>query len=56
MSTELARIPDRVLPAPGRGDLADPVALRRMIGPSIVLAFFSCFSVLRLQGQLSRVG
>jgi hypothetical protein len=41
MSTELARIPDRVLPAPGRGDLPEPVALRRMIGPSIILAGLS---------------
>jgi hypothetical protein len=41
MSTELARIPDRVLPAPGHGDLPEPVALRRMIGPSIILAGLS---------------
>jgi hypothetical protein len=41
MSTELARIPDRVLPAPGRGALPELVALRRMIGPSIILAGLS---------------
>jgi hypothetical protein len=41
MSTELARIPDRVLPAPSRGSLPEPVALRRMIGPSIILAGLS---------------
>lgn len=41
MSDELARIPDRVLPAPGRGDLPEPVPLRKMIGPSVILAGLS---------------
>jgi hypothetical protein len=41
MSQELIQIPDHVLPAPGRGDLPAPVPLRRMIGPSIILAGLS---------------
>jgi hypothetical protein len=41
MATELARIPDRVLPAPGTGDLPEPIALRKMVGPSIILAGLS---------------
>jgi hypothetical protein len=35
------RIPDRVLPAPERGDLPEPVPLRRMVGPSIILVGLS---------------
>jgi hypothetical protein len=38
---KLTRIPDRVLPAPGRADLPAPVSLRRMVGPSIILAGLS---------------
>jgi len=34
-------ISDRVLPAPRRGDLPEPVRLRRMIGPSIILVGLS---------------
>jgi hypothetical protein len=41
MSNELACIPDHVLPAPGRADLPEPVPLRRMIGPSVILAGLS---------------
>ena len=35
------RIPDRVLPAPSRGDLPAPWPLRRMLGPSVILAGLS---------------
>ena len=35
------RIPDRVLPAPRRGDLPEPVPLRKMVGPSIILVGLS---------------
>ena len=35
---QLARLPDRVLPPPGRRPLPEPLALRRMIGPSVILA------------------
>ncbi|MGH0032419.1 MAG: Nramp family divalent metal transporter [Myxococcota bacterium] len=35
------RIPDRVLPAPASGDLPEPVALRRMLGPSVILVGLS---------------
>ena len=35
------RIPDHVLPAPGVGDLPEPVPLRRMVGPSIILVGLS---------------
>ncbi len=38
---QLARLPDRVLPAPGRCPLPEPVPLRRMIGPSVILAGLS---------------
>ncbi len=38
---QLARLPDRVLPPPGRRPLPEPVALRRMIGPSVILAGLS---------------
>jgi hypothetical protein len=37
----MIRVPDRVLPAPGRGDLPEPATLRRMIGPSVILAGLS---------------
>jgi hypothetical protein len=37
----MIRVPDRVLPAPGRGDLPEPAPLRRMIGPSVILAGLS---------------
>jgi hypothetical protein len=40
-SSRLTRIPDHVLPAPGRRELPAPVALRRMIGPSVILAGLS---------------
>jgi hypothetical protein len=35
------RIPDRVLPAPEVGDLPEPLSLRRMIGPSVILVGLS---------------
>jgi hypothetical protein len=35
------RIPDRVLPAPRLGELPEPVPLRRMLGPSIILVGLS---------------
>ncbi|MBW2267837.1 MAG: Nramp family divalent metal transporter [Deltaproteobacteria bacterium] len=35
------RIPDRVLPRPGIGELPEPVALRRMLGPSVILVGLS---------------
>ena len=35
------RIPDRVLPAPRSGDLPEPVPLRRMLGPSVILVGLS---------------
>ena len=35
------RIPDRVLPAPGTGELPEPVPLRRMLGPSVILVGLS---------------
>jgi hypothetical protein len=35
------RVPDRVLPAPGRRELPEPIPLRRMIGPSVILAGLS---------------
>ena len=35
------RAPEGVLPAPGRRDLPDPVPLRRMIGPSVILVGLS---------------
>jgi hypothetical protein len=38
---QLARLPDRVLPPPGRRPLPEPIALRRMIGPSVILAGLS---------------
>jgi hypothetical protein len=38
---QVMRVPDRILPAPGRGDLPEPVRLRRMIGPSVILAGLS---------------
>ncbi len=38
---QLACLPDRVLPPPGRRPLPEPVALRRMIGPSVILAGLS---------------
>lgn len=38
---QLARLPDRVLPPPGRRPLPEPVALRHMIGPSVILAGLS---------------
>jgi len=41
MSRALVRTPDHVLPAPGRADLPQPVSLRRMIGPSVILAGLS---------------
>jgi hypothetical protein len=41
MSIDLVRLPDHVLPAPGRGDLPEPAPLRRMIGPSVILAGLS---------------
>jgi hypothetical protein len=41
MPTDLVRLPDHVLPAPGRGDLPVPDPLRRMIGPSVILAGLS---------------
>jgi hypothetical protein len=37
----LIRVPDRVLPAPGSGDLPAPVPLRAMIGPSVILVGLS---------------
>jgi hypothetical protein len=37
----LVRLPDRVLPPPGRRDLPEPSSLRRMIGPSVILAGLS---------------
>jgi hypothetical protein len=37
----LARLPDHVLPAPGLRELPRPVPLRRMIGPSVILAGLS---------------
>ena len=41
MRSDLVHISDRVLPAPGRRELPPPIALRRMIGPSIILAGLS---------------
>ncbi len=38
---QVMSISDRVLPAPGRGDLPEPSPLRRMIGPSVILAGLS---------------
>jgi hypothetical protein len=35
------RIPDRVLSRPGVGELPEPVALRRMLGPSVILVGLS---------------
>jgi hypothetical protein len=35
------RVPDRVLPAPERGDLPEPLGLRAMIGPSVILVGLS---------------
>ena len=35
------RIPDRVLPRPPVGELPDPVPLRRMLGPSVILVGLS---------------
>ncbi len=37
----IVRVPDRVLPAPERGALPEPLPLRRMIGPSVILAGLS---------------
>jgi hypothetical protein len=34
-------IPDRVLPAPATGDLPEPLPLRRMLGPSVILVGLS---------------
>jgi len=41
MQSGWVRIRDRVLPAPGRRDLPAPGPLRRMIGPSVILAGLS---------------
>jgi hypothetical protein len=41
VNTEVVRVPVGVLPAPGRGDLPEPSPLRRMIGPSVILAGLS---------------
>ncbi|MEA2624908.1 MAG: hypothetical protein QOD06_953 [Candidatus Binatota bacterium] len=38
---EAIRVPDQVLPAPGRRELPEPVPLRRMLGPSVILAGLS---------------
>ena len=38
---QLMRISDRVLPAPAQGDLPEASPLRRMIGPSVILAGLS---------------
>jgi hypothetical protein len=38
---EVVRVPDRVLPQPGRGELPEPAPLRRMIGPSVILVGLS---------------
>jgi hypothetical protein len=38
---QLARLPDRVLPPPGRRALPEPLPLGRMIGPSVILAGLS---------------
>jgi hypothetical protein len=38
---QVMRVQDRILPAPGRGDLPEPAGLRRMIGPSVILAGLS---------------
>jgi hypothetical protein len=35
------RVPDRVLPAPGLRDLPEPLPLRRMLGPSVILVGLS---------------
>jgi hypothetical protein len=35
------RIPDRVLPPPGVSDLPEPIPLRRMVGPSVILVGLS---------------
>jgi hypothetical protein len=35
------RVPDRVLPAPAVGALPEPVPLRRMVGPSVILVGLS---------------
>ena len=35
------RLPDGVLPAPGRRELPEPLPLRRMIGPGVILAGLS---------------
>ncbi len=37
----LIRVPTRVLPPPERGDLPGPVSLRRMVGPSVIMAGLS---------------
>ena len=37
----VVRLPDRVLPAPARRDLPEPVPLRRMLGPSVILVGLS---------------
>ncbi|HJO22086.1 MAG: Nramp family divalent metal transporter [Myxococcota bacterium] len=41
MSRSWQRIPDRVLPSPERRSLPRPVALRRMLGPSVILVGLS---------------
>lgn len=41
MSEPLVHPRRGVLPAPGRRDLPDPISLRRMIGPSVILAGLS---------------
>jgi hypothetical protein len=41
MERRLFRIPDRILPAPQLRELPEPVPLRRMIGPSVILAGLS---------------
>jgi len=37
----MIRVPDRVLPPPERRDLPDPLPLRRMLGPSVILVGLS---------------
>jgi hypothetical protein len=41
VKTEIVRVPVGVLAAPGRGDLPESSPLRRMIGPSVILAGLS---------------
>jgi hypothetical protein len=40
-SSQVVRVPDRVLRAPDVGSLPEPMPLRRMVGPSVILVGLS---------------